>query len=33
MKKVLLDMNIILDFALKREGFFENSKQTLKTLT
>jgi predicted nucleic acid-binding protein len=29
MKRVLLDTNIILDFALKRENFFENSKQIL----
>ena len=29
MKKVLLDTNIILDFALKREDFFENSKKIL----
>ena len=29
MKRVLLDTNIILDFTLKRENFFDNSKQIL----
>lgn len=29
MKGVLLDTNIILDFALERKGFFEKSKELL----
>ena len=30
MKKVLLDTNIIFDFALKREPFYENAQAILR---
>lgn len=32
MKKIFIDTNIILDFALKREPFYENAKQIIENI-